>query len=130
MKLLGSETKKIIIFEAELLALILAFAVWQRHLVAVPLIGFVDNNSARDVAISGAGRHAVACLLVDFLLKLEMSVCASPWYARVRTPSNIADEPSRGDESLLVQMGSRRVDPSKELSQIMEVLGESAVKLG
>ena len=130
MKLLGNDKKKTIIFEAELLALILAFAVWQRHLVAVPLIGFVDNNSARDVAISGSGRNAVAVLLVDFLLKLEMSVCASPWYARVPTPSNIADEPSRGVERLLELMGSQKVDPSHELNQIMEVLGESAVKLG
>ena len=110
MKLLGNDKKKTIIFEAELLALILAFAVWQRHLVAVPLIGFVDNNSARDVAISGSGRNAVAVLLVDFLLKLEMSVCASPWYARVPTPSNIADEPSRGVERLLEHMGSQKVD--------------------
>ena len=98
--------------------------------MAVPLIGFVDNNSARDVAISGSGRNAVAVLLVDFLLKLEMSVCASPWYARVPTPSNIADEPSRGVERLLEHMGSQKVDPSHELNQIMEVLGESAVKLG
>ena len=98
--------------------------------MAVPLIGFVDNNSARDVAISGSGRNAVAVLLVDFLLKLEMSVCASPWYARVPTPSNIADEPSRGVERLLELMGSQKVDPSHELNQIMEVLGESAVKWG
>ena len=94
MTLLGAKTKKTIIFEAELLALILAFALWKLELVAAPLICFVDNNSARDVAISGSGRNAVARSLIDFLLKLEMAVCASPWYARVPTPSNVADGPS------------------------------------
>ena len=126
MSSLGADSKKTIIFEAELLALVLAFAIWKDHLAAVPLICFVDNNSARDVAISGAGRNATAKALVGFLLKLEMVVCACPWYSRVPTPSNIADEPSRGDTQHLLQMGVSQTDPTVELEQIMEVLLETA----
>ena len=126
MSILGAKAKKTIIFEAELLALVLAFAVWKNSLEAAPLICFVDNNSARDVAISGAGRNATARALVGFLLKLEMAVCAAPWYSRVPTPSNIADDPSRGEIDKLVQEGVKQTDPAVELSQIMEVLVETS----
>ena len=126
MSSLGADSKKTIIFEAELLALVLAFAVWKASLEAVPLICFVDNNSARDVAISGAGRNATARALVGFLLKLEMVVCAAPWYSRVPTPSNVADDPSRGDISRLVQEGVSQTDPTVELEQIIEVLVETS----
>ena len=128
MELLGSETKKTIIFEAELLALVLAFALWKPQLTSVPVICFVDNNSARDVAISGVGRNQVAGRLISFLLKLEMSVCAFPWYARVPSPSNISDDPSRGDTSFLTSMGARQIETEIVLKQIMEVLAESADK--
>ena len=74
LELLGSETKKTIIFEAELLALVLAFSVWRDYIRAMSLICFVDNNSARDVAISGNGRNIAANCLIEFLLKLEMQV--------------------------------------------------------
>ena len=128
--LLGADTKRTIIFEAELLALVLAFALWRDQLNAVPVICFIDNNSARDVAISGAGRNSTARDLVGFLLKLEMSVCAAPWYARVPTPSNIADDPSRGELQALQSQGVSQLDPSEALGHILEVLAEAAVKEG
>ena len=37
-----------------------------------PTVFYVDNNSARDVAISGCGRSAVANSLLDILLEAEM----------------------------------------------------------
>ena len=70
------------------------------------LICFVDNNSAGDVAISGCGRNDTASCLVEFLLKLEMSSSLTPWYSRVPTPSNIADEPSRGEVEPLLSAGA------------------------
>ena len=108
----------------------LAFALWQPQLTSVPVICFVDNNSARDVAISGFGRNQVASRLISFLLKLEMSVCASPWYARVPSPSNISDDPSRGATSFLTSLGARQVEAEVVLNQVMEVLAESADKVG
>ena len=79
--LLGANVKKTIIFEAELLALILALATWKKQLAASALVCYIDNNSARDVAISGSARNDVACNLIEFLLKLEMSLNLTPWYA-------------------------------------------------
>ena len=128
--LLGAKLKRTMIFEAELLALVLAFAVWRDRLDAVPLICFIDNNSARDLAISGAGRNLVAKALIGFLLKLEMAVCASPWYSRVPTPSNIADDPSRGEVQPFLSQGVEQLDPTEALGHILEVLSDAADKEG
>ena len=127
---LGSECKKTIIFEAELLAMVLAFSVWKSALGSSSIICFVDNNSARDVAISGCGRNSVANVLVEFLLKLEMATNVTPWYTRVPTPSNIADEPSRGSIQTLLESGAEHMNPSIELQDITTILLESTVKRG
>ena len=70
---LGVSVKKTIIFEAELLALVVAFSAWRQFFSAKSMLCFIDNNSARDVAISGSGRNATANFLVEALLKLEMA---------------------------------------------------------
>ena len=127
---LGAGSKRTIIFEAELLAMVLAFSVWKSIIGSSSIICFVDNNSARDVAISGCGRNSVANVLVEFLLKLEMATNVTPWYTRVPTPSNIADDPSRGVVQHLLESGSERKIPSSELQDIFTILLESAVKRG
>ena len=94
MNALGDDWKKTIIFRAELLAMVLAFSVRRSRIMSTAFVCFMDNNSARDVAISGCGRNSVANSLIEFLLKLEMASNVTPWYARVPTPSNVADSPS------------------------------------
>ena len=130
MGILGADTKKTIIFESELLAMVVAFSVWRELRAAMSMICFVDNNSARDVAISGNGRNFTANLLIDFLLKLEMSSCTTPWYTRVPTPSNVADEPSRGDVAELRAQNVSETNVQEALQEIMMVLAEDAVKRG
>ena len=130
LELLGADTKKTIIFEAELLALVLAFSVWRNFIEAFSVICFVDNNSARDVAISGNGRNITANCLIEFLLKLEMASCTTPWYARIPTPSNIADEPSRGSIQNLLQAAVPRTSVNEGLQEIMLALAENTVMRG
>jgi hypothetical protein len=130
MELLGSETKKTIIFEAELLALVLAFSIWREYIAAFSLICFVDNNSARDVAISGNGRNITANCLIEFLLKLEMSSCTTPWYARIPTPSNIADEPSRREIQRFIDVNVPCTSVQDGLQEIMLALAENTVMRG
>ena len=130
MELLGSETKKTIIFEAELLALVVAFSIWRDYIRAMSLICFVDNNSARDVAISGNGRNITANCLIEFLLKLEMSSCTTPWYARIPTPSNIADEPSRGETRKFTTLKIPETSVHDGLQEIMLALAEDTVMRG
>ena len=130
MGIIGADTKKTIIFEAELLALVVAFSVWRDYLTAMSVICFVDNNSARDVAISGNGRNFTANSLIDFLLKLEMATCTTPWYTRIPTPSNIADNPSRGDVGELVGPKVSETNVRDGLHEIMIALAEDTVKRG
>ena len=127
LELLGVSVKKTIIFEAELLALVVAFSAWRQFFSAKSMLCFIDNNSARDVAISGCGRNVTANFLVEALLKLEMATFTTPWYSRVPTPSNIADEPSRGEVDDLVSKGVNETCVKDALRQILQVLAEATV---
>ena len=71
LQLLGYPQRKVVIFEAELLALVLAMILFGGELQNGPCVFYVDNNSTRDVAISGHGRSSPADSLVAFLLKTE-----------------------------------------------------------
>ena len=130
MTKLGADTKKTIIFEAELLGLVLALSIWKDRLPAASMVAFIDNNATRDAAISGCGRNLVANTLIDFMLKLEMSANLTPWFARVPTPSNIADEPSRGVVSSLISLGASQVESSNALLDIFEVFTDVTDKRG
>ncbi|CAE7214389.1 unnamed protein product, partial [Symbiodinium sp. CCMP2456] len=92
---LGEGSKKTIIFELEFLALLAALVHWRAVFKNRPLVCHIDNNTARDVAISGRGRSCVARALATGLLTLEDSGEIRCWYTRVPSPSNIADLPSR-----------------------------------
>ena len=93
---LGYPAKKTVIFEAELLALLVSFILFKRVLKGRPCVAYVDNNSTRDVSISGVARTSPGDCLISQLLEVEDSCSVIPWFARVPSQSNIADGPSRG----------------------------------
>ena len=93
---LGYPSKKTIIFEADLLAVIVSFVLWQRVLKGRPCVAYVDNNGTRDVCISGSARTSPGKELVEKLLAVEDSAGVVSWFARVPSSSNVADGPSRG----------------------------------
>ena len=84
-----------IIFEAELVAVVVALHLWSNLLSGRPVVFYIDNNSARDGAISGSARTRVPARLVQALLHEESDASIVPWYARVPSPSNPSDRPSR-----------------------------------
>eukprot|EP00438_Fugacium_kawagutii_P023706 Skav228033 [mRNA] locus=scaffold1188:5424:7796:+ [translate_table: standard] len=92
---LGFPKKKTVIFEAELLALLLGMTVWSGLIAQQPCMFYVDNNAARDISISGHARTEPGSTLASMLLRLEDSLGIIAWYARVASASNIADAPSR-----------------------------------
>ena len=93
---LGYPQKSTVIFEAELLALLVSFLLWKKHLRGKPCVAYIDNNSTRDVSISGTARTQPGHSLVSQLLEVEDSQGIVAWYTRVPSSSNIADGPSRG----------------------------------
>ena len=124
MVLLGAKSKRNIIFEAELLAMVLAIKVWQPFISHTPLLAFIDNSAVRDIAISGKARGGVASKMVEFLLHLEDQAAIWPWYSRVPSESNVADPPSREKCHQLTVMGKKvRASPVEEdLSKLFEAM--------
>ena len=124
---LGEKHKKTIIFELEFLALVIALVHWKARLTNRPCVAYLDNNSTRDVAISGRGRNPTAKALAAVLLALEDAGEVRCWYARVPSPSNIADLPSRELCSTMTVLGQTRHadDASAALSSCLQLLKPS-----
>ena len=91
---LGEGSSVQIILEAEMLAVIVALVLWQKKIEGRPVVFYVDNNSARDIIISGCARSAIPSKSLEVFLALEEECCVTSWIARVPSPSNPADEPS------------------------------------
>ena len=127
---LGGDDKETIIFEAELLALVVAMSQWAPLFQGCPVVFFVDNNSSRDVAISGSARNRAANLMLDALLKVEASSSAFPWYARVPSPSNPSDGLSRGDLSFFESLGIPCVCIREWVDEITAVLHKNRSRGG
>eukprot|EP00435_Cladocopium_sp_Y103_P004485 s3451_g1.t1 len=124
---LGGATKKTIIFEAELLAVIVAFTLWKNLLCNAPVVFFIDNNSARDVAISANSRSRLIAGLVEQLLKVEEISSCFCWFARVPSPSNPADNPSRDDCEELMSSGVPFINVEDIVSEAITRLGKFLV---
>ena len=92
---LGEGSSDTIIMAAEFVAVSCAVIAWQKLLVNTPLVIFIDNNSCRDVLISSKGRSPLMRKLLAHYLKVEHMLGFTPWIARVPSPSNCSDAPSR-----------------------------------
>ena len=68
---LGVPKKKTVIFESELLAVLIAIKIWSCFLAAQQAVSYIDNNSARDVSISGVAKNECAVVLLENLLAEE-----------------------------------------------------------
>ena len=122
--LLGEGRSKTIIFEAELVAAILGVVLWQGHFKGRPVVCYTDNNGARDVLINAAARNEVGSRLVQLYLSVESLAGCYPWFSRVPSPSNIADEPSRTLMSVLTFEGQTvgAQDCAEPLGEVLSVL--------
>ena len=118
---LGSDTKKTVIFEAELIAFVAAIILWRDRIVNRSLVAFVDNNSVRDVCISGKARNAMGHQLVTLLLAVEDLAGLNTWIARLPSPSNPSDILSREDTKEILS-GRKRIKASSVEKTIKAIL--------
>eukprot|EP00435_Cladocopium_sp_Y103_P070991 s38_g36.t1 len=129
LEVLGYPPKQTVIFEAELLALLVCLKLWSKLLKHRPCVAYVDNNSTRDVAISGVARTSPGLELVSQLLDNEDRHGMLMWFARVPSSSNIADGPSRDDATgITAKFVSRdlvRLVTSKCLSAVSKIHASS-----
>ena len=84
-------------------------------------MAFVDNNSVRDVCISGKARNATGNQLVTLLLAVEDLAGLNTWIARVPSPSNPSDILSRADTKEILS-GRKRIKASSVEKTIKAIL--------
>ena len=104
--------KEQVIGQAELLPVLLGRATWATRMEGRDCITFIDNNSARFGLLRGFSQVCASAAIVDAFWLLDARLGVSSWLARVPSPSNIADGPSRLDFTESVSMGGRQVQPA------------------
>ena len=119
---LGEGSSDTIIMAAEFVAVSCAVMAWQKHIENAPLVIFIDNNSCRDVLISSKGRSPLMRKLLAHYLKFEHNLGFTPWIARVPSPSNCSDAPSRRKFAHLAWRNKSIActDVTKSLASVLE----------
>ena len=96
--------------QAEIYPALVARITWKERLRGRHAIFYIDNESAR---ISLVRQYSPVLASLGILVqctRFDMAHLIDPWYSRVPTHSNPADEPSRLSDDELVGRGSVRVD--------------------
>ena len=104
-----AKVKEQIIAQAELAVVPMALTVWCSLLQDRDSLIFVDNEPAKDALINGISSSSVSAVMVRETRRLTAAGAMAPWYDRVASPSNLADDPSRGQFQRLDKMGAARV---------------------
>ncbi len=117
---LGCLYKHTVIYELELLAGVLAIRLWNRFIEDRQCVLYVDNDGARHSYISGVSHDPVVETILDDFVFFEEGCRTSLWVARVPSPSNVADLPSRREFSFLLDSGCERVPVSSDLFPLID----------
>ena len=64
-------------------------------MAGIGIVSYIDNDAARFALISGVSKKDVAGLIVEEVACVESELGIAPWFGRVGTESNLADEPSK-----------------------------------
>eukprot|EP00973_Karenia_brevis_P032146 4433034-Karenia_brevis.AAC.1 len=84
-----------VIGQAELFPLLVARLTWAQHIRGKRVVFFIDNEAARIGAVRGYSPSLPSLKVICQMSAWDYVNGVRPWYARVPTESNIADEPSR-----------------------------------
>ena len=83
------------IYELEIFPVLLALKIWQERLIGCQVVFYLDNDAARSSLIRAEGATQIAQAMLDQFVKLEKTLRCLPWFARVPSASNPADDASR-----------------------------------
>ena len=107
LAVLQSETPHVIT-SLEVLPVYLARSLWGSAMAHRRVFIFIDNDGARHSLIKTTTGSPSVMRVLRNLVHLQAATPCFAWYARVPSPSNIADAPSRLDVRELVASGARR----------------------
>ena len=103
------------IFEAEVLPYAICLEIWADVLRDAALFVFIDNEAAKASWIAGSALSETAKRILHHGTVREAKLNVHPFFARVPTFSNLADDPSRGQFSELNACGAVRTPISDDL---------------
>ena len=97
--------------QAEIFPVSLARFCWAKYLDSRRALYFVDNDAARLALIKARSPAPASNQLVRSFLLHDAKVPSWPWFARVPSPSNIGDGPSRLDYEAVQRLPNSRLLP-------------------
>ena len=83
------------IYELELLPVLVAIKIWAKRLYKSHVVFYLDNNAAHSALVRADGSTPVAAGIVNEFVKFEKLLHLLPWFGRVPSFSNPADDASR-----------------------------------
>ena len=86
----------------------MALHLWPDLLSGTAIFFHVDNEAALHSLVRMSCDNHAADKLVQHFLRLEQRMTFDPWIHLAPTKVNVADAPSRGDESQLLFMKSQK----------------------
>ena len=104
-RVLGEPNKKQITFEAESLCAVLAYKLWAEFIADKKSFLYVDNEGTKFSLIRGKSDNSVVDAIAQVFAEIEVTTNTLCWISRVSSYSNLADDPSRGDPTILLNLG-------------------------
>ena len=83
------------IYELELLPVLISLVLWGPMMKSSHAVCYLDNDAARSSLIRASGATDLGAWLIDLTVQFEIENKLVPWFARVPSISNPADEVSR-----------------------------------
>ena len=87
------------IYELEIFPVVVAIRAWSKFIMGKLVVHYLDNDAARSAFIRASASTSLGTTLVTDYVNFEYKCRFSPWFARVASHSNPADQPSRLDFS-------------------------------
>ena len=106
-----AESQSQAIGELEAFAVLVGLRLWGTRLRAKHMVAFVDNEGARYLILKGHSGNVVLDYIVHSIAIEEEKWNILPWYSRVPSEANIADDPSRDVENDMLPPSLREEPP-------------------
>jgi hypothetical protein len=108
MELLLSKSKNPI-YELEVMPILVAVLLWGATCEHAQVCWYLDNEAGKSAFLKAYGATEVADGMVQDFTRHEMELQIKSWFSRVPSASNIADAPSRLEDSLMRDRGALKV---------------------
>lgn len=118
-----------LVYEAEVLPYAVALHVWRSHLDGCCLFVYIDNEASRFSWIAGTADREIVQRMIHHALCLESNLGLYPYFNRVPSHSNLADDPSRGKFDFLMSLGGVRDDVSQDVLLQLSQCGGSVAEV-